>query len=861
MIPGFNSRFECHINGTQEPLTVLDYTYDAGLSQPYRCNVEFISLDPNLSYWSYIDKQANLQINVQGSPAIQYINGVITKFTQLGKMGNGFIYKAIIEPQLVQTKHQEKTEVYLNQSIPEILESHLRSAKIKHYKLELSQDYKKRNFVCQFQETDFNFISRWMEHEGIYYYFEQSNEFETLILTDRYTTHKNHSHFSTLKFNQENINSIGKSSLVVGNFSSNIEKVAKTLELKGYNYNDDMLPIVSEALVSEHGVGSIDIYDENIIDEVDAKRVAHIRAQEISCREQIYNGISLATGIIPGYRFNLTNHFRDENNQEYLVFEIAQKGSQRQAALSALGIKTDKDGSKDALYLTEFKAIPGNVQFRAASTTPIKRIDGIIPAKVDAETSGEYAQLDQQGRYKIRLLHSNKPDGQASDWVRKMESYLGDQYGTHFPLHKGSEVCLAFEFGNPDRPIIMGAVHNSTKNNLVTSANQKQSVTRSSGGNMMVMGDQEGQEYTHFYSPNGNTEVILGQVSAANLSLSEKNKQNKISKLQQEIDALQKQEQNLSEKEKADIAALEAKLQKEIEEIKGPSEAEEESAHPWPQDWPFDTKPTDCGSWSYTDKNKASQTMCTSFSYTKGDSYSFTNGTSYSNKAGDSHSTTNGDSYSTKYGNSTSTTHGNSTSTTHGNSTSTTHGNSDSTKWGNSYSKTMGASESFKLSNDLSVTFGAAESFWFGPAKLSVTGMGINGWLGVDANFKYVAKTYNYSKGDVYEFTNDKSVTAVENVNIKAGNNISLDAIGKASILGTDISIKSIDDIKIDSLTQLSLEASTLLNLECLGGIKLSCGENSIEINETGIAIVTSGSAIYVEDGRILKSSELIQIE
>src|SRR5690606_13961865 len=101
--------------------------------------------------------------------------------------------------------------------------------------------------------------------------------------------------------------------------------------------------IVTKALVSEHGVGTIDVYDDNVLDENDAKRVAQIRAQEISCKQQVYRGKTLATGVIPGYRFTLSNHFRDENNQEYLVFEIAQRGSQRQAALAYIGVNSKDD--------------------------------------------------------------------------------------------------------------------------------------------------------------------------------------------------------------------------------------------------------------------------------------------------------------------------------------------------------------------------------------------------------------------------------------------------------------------------------------------------------------------------------------
>jgi type VI secretion system secreted protein VgrG len=619
MIPGFSSRFECKVSGQKETLTVLDFEFEVTLSQLYICKIELVSTNPNLDYWSFVDKNATLTVNVKGANALQYVNGIITEFVQKGVVGKGYSYEIILEPHLSQMKHQEKTEVFLNETIPNIIESHLKQAHIQHYRMDLSQTYNSREFVCQFQESDFNFICRWMEHEGIYYYFDQGTDFETLVLTDRYSTHKDHEHFSELKYNQENMTGVSESTYVVENFSSRISKVARTLELKGYNYNDDTKTIVTEAKVSSHGMGTVEIYDENVLNEQDAKRIAEIRAQEISCKEQVYTGKTLASNIVPGYRFKLVNHFRGECNQEYLVFSVMQRGSQRQVALSHLGLQNSISQEGEVVFITEFKAIPGRVQFRAPLVTPAKRIDGIIPAILDAETSGEYAQLDSQGRYKIRLLHSDKPDGQASDWVRKMESYIGNQYGNHFPMHKNAEICLAFQFGNPDRPIILGAVHNSSNKNLVSSKNQKRSITRSASGNVMVMGDQKGQEYTHIYSPSGTTSFVLGNVSAASLNS---------------------------------------------------TTGDQTTILPWPSDWGPKTSYPKPGENLKENKtvggDSASNTQGTSYSYTKGDSYGLTIGNVFSSNYGTKNYFTYGNSFSVTVGNSNSVTLAGSESVTAG---------------------------------------------------------------------------------------------------------------------------------------------------------------------------------------------------
>jgi hypothetical protein len=168
----------------------------------------------------------------------------------------------------------------------------------------------------------------------------------------------------------------------------------------------------------------------------------------------------------------------------------------------------------------------------------------------------------------------------------------------------------------------MGAVHNSTKNNLVTSGNQKLSITKSAGGNMMVMGDQAGQEYTHLYSPKGNTSVIYGSVGTA----------------------------------LAQSSGVSLGSPTPDEKSKSEKDAKE---HPWQPstsslDWPanFDKPdPSKCCSWSYNDGDKASQTYGTSFSFTNGDSYSSTKGNTWSQHWGNSFSMSMGASESFKLSN------------------------------------------------------------------------------------------------------------------------------------------------------------------------------------------------------------------
>jgi len=141
-----------------------------------------------------------------------------------------------------------------------------------------------------------------------------------------------------------------------------------------------------------------------------------------------------------------------------------------------------------------------------------------MTAFIDSEISGDYADLDAQGRYKVRLPFAltTRGDGRASTRIRMMTPYSGvglNGYGMHLPLHKGAEVVLAFRDGDPDQPMIAGAVYNSQNTNVVTENNFKQHVIKTPGGNQIVMDDTPGKESMYLFSPFGNKGnwIYLGQ--------------------------------------------------------------------------------------------------------------------------------------------------------------------------------------------------------------------------------------------------------------------------------------------------------------------------------------------------------------
>ena len=117
-------------------------------------------------------------------------------------------------------------------------------------------------------------------------------------------------------------------------------------------------------------------------------------------------------------------------------------------------------------------------------------------AHIDAAGSGQYAEVDNQGRYKVILPFdlNSAMGGKASSWLRMAQPYAGENHGMHFPLHKGTEVLLTFIDGDPDRPIIAAAVPNPITPSPVNSSNSTQSRITTAGGNKLHMEDQQGGE-------------------------------------------------------------------------------------------------------------------------------------------------------------------------------------------------------------------------------------------------------------------------------------------------------------------------------------------------------------------------------
>ncbi len=494
----------------EDTFSVVKFKGTEGISKLYEFDITLASDDAEINLKDVLQNTANLTI--KGSDQDLPIHGAVAEFEQLHETKGHCFYRALLVPRLWQASLYHENQLFLDKTIPDIIEEILKQTGMtsQDYELKLTGNYPEWEYICQYNETDFDFISRWMEREGIYYYFEQGEQNEKIIITDSSTAHMDIPGDAAIPYFTPS--GLAPEEEAIKAFVCTQKMLPKKVILKDYNYRKPSLEIKGEAEVDSKGRGEVYIYGEHFKDPGQGNGLAKIRAEEIKCRENIFHGEGTASNLCPGFFFELEECYRDSYNRKYLILEVEHEGHQTGSMWAGMGDES-AEGEEKLTYSNRFAAIPSDIQFRPERKTPKPKFNGIINATVDAAGDGKNAEVDDQGRYKIILPfdQSGNKDGKASRWVRMAQPYAGSDYGMHFPLHKGAEVLLTFVDGDPDRLIISGSVPNPETTSPVTSENQTQSVVRDNFGNEMIFDATPGDEHICLYSPHHNSGIEIGK--------------------------------------------------------------------------------------------------------------------------------------------------------------------------------------------------------------------------------------------------------------------------------------------------------------------------------------------------------------
>lgn len=480
----------------EDAFGVVKFTGMEGLSKPYEFEILVASERLDIPLEEVIKHTARLIIHREkGDDAI--FQGLPMEFEQLHAVDNLGFYQIRLAPKLQRLSLIRNNQVILGQSLPDFIAAVLKDGGLTtmDFEFRLQSSYPTREFICQYGESHLDFISRWLEREGIYYFFEQGKGSEKVIFTDTAIGHRDLPQGKTLSYHPATGLETGHRDEVIGKFLCRQRLTPEKVFVKEYNEMKPSLTVSGSALAGKNGFGQVYYYHEHFQTPEEGNHLAKIRAEALLCMEKEFRGESFVPYLAPGFTFTLEDHFRGNCNQSYLTTEVRHRGSQ--AGYMTAGIGSILSASeKEVYYGNEFSAIPAAVQYRPELLTPRPRIAGTISAHIDAEGSGKYAELDDHGRYHIVLPFdlAGRPGGKASAWVRMAQPYAGPNHGMHFPLHKGTEVLLTFIDGDPDRPVIAAAIPNVENRSVVSGGNAAQAGFTTAGGSSIHTDDTEGQE-------------------------------------------------------------------------------------------------------------------------------------------------------------------------------------------------------------------------------------------------------------------------------------------------------------------------------------------------------------------------------
>ncbi|MFW5488098.1 MAG: type VI secretion system Vgr family protein [Desulfovibrio sp.] len=497
-----------------DTFTVVHFQGSEGLSWCYDFEIELVSDQRDLDLEEIVSSPACFTIKRDGQGGDVPFHGLVSRFEQRHYVGGYAFYRARLMPRLWWLHYTRHNQIFLNKSLEELLSALLDDAGFSgaDYGFSLVEDYgDPYEYVCQYGESHLNFFSRWLQHQGLYYYFEQDQGFDKLMVTDNRHVHGNMAQGKDLKYAPPSGLTWSAVDEVLVDFKARVSQVPAKLTSKDYNYRTPSLDLTAEVDVVSDGQGEVYLYGQHARTKKESQRLAEVRAQAHRCRQMRYLGRGSVPYVRTGYIFSLKDHYRDDFNTSYMVIRAQHEGHQVGYLISGLrSVLSKREQEMD--YRNSFEAVDSSVQYRSRLTSRKPAIQGFLSAKIDASGTGQYAQLDEWGRYKIKLPfdESGRGEGKASAWMRMMQPYQGTNYGMHCPLHKGTEIMLTFVEGDPDRPIIASAAPNPEKFSPVTSANSSQSMLRTGGQNMLRMEDKAGKEQIFATTPNAGTYFTMG---------------------------------------------------------------------------------------------------------------------------------------------------------------------------------------------------------------------------------------------------------------------------------------------------------------------------------------------------------------
>lgn len=401
----------------------------------------------------------------------RYFDGMCSRFAAVGEDSRFHYFEAELSPWAWLLTKRANFRVYQDQTVLDIVKSVFSELQqdFSQFSFEVrgkSSDYKKLDYCVQFHETHFNFVSRLLEENGLYYYFSHDDSGHKLIVDDSLTAGGDVPDQATVRWStrsgvgphEEDCVTVWREERVIhsGSFAArdyHSQLAANRIDYSGISSRTSLAGN-SKLEVFEWPSGSALRYNQTDqrLDEVSTvgDQLTNLRAQASETTHHTFSGSSSCRGFTPGYRISLEH----DSGSKYLLTEVQHSAVQNANYITGEAVESP--------YTNRFVCIPADVQFRPQRIAPKPTVEGLQTAKVVGK-EGEEIWIDKYGRIRVQFFWDRKGQNNETStcWVRVAQIAAGKRWGASFWPRIGQEVLVAFVEGDPDQPVVVGTVYNN----------------------------------------------------------------------------------------------------------------------------------------------------------------------------------------------------------------------------------------------------------------------------------------------------------------------------------------------------------------------------------------------------------------
>ncbi|HEU4927167.1 MAG TPA: type VI secretion system tip protein VgrG, partial [Vicinamibacterales bacterium] len=425
------------------------------MSRLFEYRLQLLSSKEDVNLDEILGKNVTIKLGLADDET-RFFNGYVTRFALGGMHGRYHRYIATVRPWLWFLTRTADCRIFQEMTAPDIIKAVFADHPAADFKLELTGAYRKRTYCVQYRETDFNFVSRLMESEGIGYYFRHTDGHDTLVLTDSTSKHTAADACAKLSF-------VGPDEQVKPDLDHiSAWDCSREIQPGVYVHDDYDLerPSVelktNKVLPRKYKPSDYEVYDYpgEYLEKADGEQYAAVRIDELGSQFELAHALTNARGLAVGSLLTLEDHPRPDQNREYLVVGASYE--------LTFGDYESLPETAGTAYRCSFAAMPSSQQFRPKRDTPKPFVQGPQTAVV-VGPGGEEIFTDKYGRVKVQFHwdRRGKKDDKSSCWIRVSHPWAGKGWGAISTPRIGQEVIVDFLEGDPDQPIITGRVYNA----------------------------------------------------------------------------------------------------------------------------------------------------------------------------------------------------------------------------------------------------------------------------------------------------------------------------------------------------------------------------------------------------------------